>query len=196
MNTPVDSKIVSWWDYGYQITVMGNRTVLVDNNTWNNTHIATVGLILASSEEDAYPILRRLDADYVLVLYGGVARYASDDINKFLWPIRIASGVYPNLVQESEFIGPNGYTVDRTATEKMKNSVLYKLCYYRAKEMTRGMDYARNQEIGVPDVKPKYFDEVFTSENWIVRIYSVKKPHNRGGDAAGVRTRPRKALRQ
>ena len=22
-----------WWDYGYQITAMGNRTVIVDNNT-------------------------------------------------------------------------------------------------------------------------------------------------------------------
>uniref|UniRef100_A0A251U8V3 Putative oligosaccharyl transferase, STT3 subunit n=1 Tax=Helianthus annuus TaxID=4232 RepID=A0A251U8V3_HELAN len=42
-NTPSDAKIMSWWDYGYQITAMGNRTVIVDNNTWNNTHIATVG---------------------------------------------------------------------------------------------------------------------------------------------------------
>lgn len=36
---------------------MSNRTVLVDNNTWNNTHIATVGRALASSEEKAYPIM-------------------------------------------------------------------------------------------------------------------------------------------
>lgn len=33
MNTAKDAKIMSWWDYGYQITGMGNRTVLVDNNT-------------------------------------------------------------------------------------------------------------------------------------------------------------------
>ncbi len=26
---------------------MSNRTVMVDNNTWNNTHIATVGLAMA-----------------------------------------------------------------------------------------------------------------------------------------------------
>lgn len=39
----LDSKILSWWDYGYQMSAMANRTVLVDNNTWNNTHIATVG---------------------------------------------------------------------------------------------------------------------------------------------------------
>lgn len=40
-----------------QMSAMSNRTVLVDNNTWNNTHIATVGRALASSEEKAYPIM-------------------------------------------------------------------------------------------------------------------------------------------
>lgn len=41
--TDPDDKVASWWDYGYQTTAMANRTVIVDNNTWNNTHIATVG---------------------------------------------------------------------------------------------------------------------------------------------------------
>jgi dolichyl-diphosphooligosaccharide--protein glycosyltransferase len=36
---------MSWWDYGYQITAMANRTVIVDNNTWNNTHISRVGQV-------------------------------------------------------------------------------------------------------------------------------------------------------
>ena len=36
------TQVASWWDYGYQTTAMANRTVIVDNNTWNNTHIATV----------------------------------------------------------------------------------------------------------------------------------------------------------
>jgi dolichyl-diphosphooligosaccharide--protein glycosyltransferase len=31
MNTKDDAKVLSWWDYGYQITAMGNRTVIVDN---------------------------------------------------------------------------------------------------------------------------------------------------------------------
>lgn len=180
MNTKPDAKILSWWDYGYQITAMGNRTVIVDNNTWNNTHIATVGLVLASTEENALPILQKLDVDYVLVLYGGVARYGSDDIAKFLWPIRIANGVYRDKVSEADFVGPRGYQVDEHATVRMKNSVMYKLCYYRAAEVTGGMDFARNAKIGVPNVKPEYFREAFTSENWIVRIYEVKKPANRG----------------
>jgi dolichyl-diphosphooligosaccharide---protein glycosyltransferase len=48
MNTKQEAIIMSWWDYGYQITGFSNRTTLVDNNTWNNTHIATVGLAMSS----------------------------------------------------------------------------------------------------------------------------------------------------
>ena len=38
-NTDDKARVMSWWDYGYQIAGMGNRTTLVDNNTWNNSHI-------------------------------------------------------------------------------------------------------------------------------------------------------------
>lgn len=77
-NTDPNAKIMSWWDYGYQITAMANRTILVDNNTWNNTHIATVGRAFASSEEKALPIIKSLDVDYVLVIFGGYLGYSSD----------------------------------------------------------------------------------------------------------------------
>ena len=50
----IDSKILSWWDYGYQMSAMANRTVLVDNNTWNNTHIATVGKSLIGTLDDPH----------------------------------------------------------------------------------------------------------------------------------------------
>ena len=59
------------WDYGYQTTAMANRTVLVDNNTWNNTHIATVGRAMASPEKQAWEIFRSLDCTHVLVIFGG-----------------------------------------------------------------------------------------------------------------------------
>ncbi|XP_015780661.1 PREDICTED: dolichyl-diphosphooligosaccharide--protein glycosyltransferase subunit STT3A-like [Acropora digitifera] len=71
-NTPEESKVMSWWDYGYQITAMANRTILVDNNTWNNTHISRVGQAMASSEDRAYEIMRELDVNYVLVIFGGL----------------------------------------------------------------------------------------------------------------------------
>ena len=33
---------------------MANRTTLVDNNTWNNSHIALVGKAMSSNESAAY----------------------------------------------------------------------------------------------------------------------------------------------
>ena len=68
---------------------MANRTTLVDNNTWNNSHIALVGKAMSSNETAAYDIMTDLDVDYVLVIFGGVIGYSGDDINKFLWMVRI-----------------------------------------------------------------------------------------------------------
>lgn len=82
-NTPEDAKVMSWWDYGYQITAMANRTILVDNNTWNNTHISRVGQAMSSPEEKAYEIMRELDVSYVLVIFGGMTGYASDGKSSF-----------------------------------------------------------------------------------------------------------------
>lgn len=67
----VGGQVASWWDYGYQTTAMANRTVVVDNNTWNNTHIATVGRAMASPEKKAWGIYRSLDVEYVFVVFGG-----------------------------------------------------------------------------------------------------------------------------
>ncbi|RMX82402.1 hypothetical protein D0868_15823, partial [Hortaea werneckii] len=89
-NTPETAKIMSWWDYGYQIGGMADRPTLVDNNTWNNTHIATVGKAMSSREEVSYPIMKQHEVDYVLVVFGGLLGCAGDDINRFLWMVRIA----------------------------------------------------------------------------------------------------------
>jgi dolichyl-diphosphooligosaccharide---protein glycosyltransferase len=124
-NTPPDAKIMSWWDYGYQIGGMADRPTLVDNNTWNNTHIATVGKAMSSREEVSYPILRQHDVDYVLVVFGGLLGYSGDDINKFLWMVRIAEGIWPEEVKERDFFTARGeYRVDQEATPTMKNSLM------------------------------------------------------------------------
>jgi dolichyl-diphosphooligosaccharide---protein glycosyltransferase len=124
-NTPQDAKIMSWWDYGYQIGGMADRPTLVDNNTWNNTHIATVGKAMSSREEVSYPILRQHDVDYVLVVFGGLLGYSGDDINKFLWMVRIAEGIWPDEVKERDFFTTRGeYKVDDEATPTMRNSLM------------------------------------------------------------------------
>ncbi len=80
---------------------MANRTTLVDNNTWNNSHIALVGKAMSSTEDKAYKIMRMLGVDYVLVIFGGVIGYSGDDINKFLWMVRIAEGEHPQDIKVS-----------------------------------------------------------------------------------------------
>jgi len=124
-NTHSTAKIMSWWDYGYQIGGMADRPTLVDNNTWNNTHIATVGKAMSSREEVSYPILRAHDVDYVLVVFGGLLGYSGDDINKFLWMVRIAEGIWPDEVKERDFFTARGeYRVDDEATPTMRNSLM------------------------------------------------------------------------
>lgn len=189
MNTPPETRILSWWDYGYQLAAMANRTIIVDNNTWNNTHIATVGKAMASTEENAYPILQQHDVDYVLVIFGGLIGYSSDDINKFLWMIRIAGGVYPEI-KEADFYAPGSnppeYTVGPTASSTMLDSLMYKCTYYRFGETQfdphrpSGFDRVRNVEIGRKDISFTHLEEAFTSTNWMVRLYKVKPLPNRG----------------
>ncbi|EMD38962.1 glycosyltransferase family 66 protein [Gelatoporia subvermispora B] len=185
-NTPEDSVVMSWWDYGYQIAGMANRPTLVDNNTWNNTHIATVGKAMSSSEEVAYPILRKHDVDYVLIIFGGLIGYSGDDINKFLWMVRIAQGVWPDEIQEPNYFTPKGeYRVDEMASQTMKNSLMYKMSYYRFPELfgtNQAVDRVRGQQIPKAGTTLDYLDEAFTSENWIVRIFQVKKEDILGRD--------------
>ncbi|KAI8924398.1 Oligosaccharyl transferase STT3 subunit-domain-containing protein [Entophlyctis helioformis] len=183
-NTDEKAKVMSWWDYGYQITGMSNRTVLVDNNTWNNTHIATVGKAMSCSEDVSYKVMRKLDVDYVLVIFGGLIGYSGDDINKFLWMIRIGQGVYPKDISERDFFTSSGeYAVDARASKTMKNSLMYKLSYYRFADLYGGAparDHVRGADIPKTPIKLTTVDEVYSTENMIVRIYQVKKPDNLG----------------
>ncbi|KAF7990892.1 hypothetical protein HCN44_000697 [Aphidius gifuensis] len=182
-NTPQDARVMSWWDYGYQIAGMANRTTLVDNNTWNNSHIALVGKAMSSTEPKAYDIMTSLDVDYVLVIFGGMIGYSGDDINKFLWMVRIAEGEHPQDIRESDYFTERGdFRVDAEGSPTLLNSLMYKLSYYRFGEVTvdyrspAGYDRTRNAEIGNKNFKLTYLDEAYTTEHWLVRIYRVKKP--------------------
>jgi len=182
-NTPEDARVMSWWDYGYQIAGMANRTTLVDNNTWNNSHIALVGKAMSSNESAAYDIMTELDVDYVLVIFGGVIGYSGDDINKFLWMVRIAEGEHPQDIKESDYFTERGeFRVDSEGSPTLLNCLMYKLSYYRFGELKMdyrspaGFDRTRNAVIGHKDFDLTYLEEAYTSEHWLVRIYRVKKP--------------------
>lgn len=177
MNTPEDAKVMSWWDYGYQIGGMADRTTLVDNNTWNNTHIATVGKAMSVDEDRAYPILLQHDVDYILVVFGGALGFSGDDLNKFLWMVRISEGIWPEEVVQDEYFSNGYYKIGPGASETMKKSMMYKMCFWRffGTDRVRGVPIAKDE---VPSLD--IVEEAFTSQNWLVRIYRVKKPDEFG----------------
>ncbi len=61
--------------------------------------VLQVGKAMSSNETAAYEIMRSLDVDYVLIIFGGVIGYSGDDINKFLWMVRIAEGEHPRDIR-------------------------------------------------------------------------------------------------
>lgn len=157
-NTPSDSRVMAWWDYGYQINGIGNRTTIADGNTWNHEHIALLGKCLVSTEEKAYTMIKHL-ADYVLVWSTRWGGMWGDDLAKMPHMARIAGSVYFD-------VDPHGYSLDQhgNPSDKMRKSLLYLLHSYR-------------MDPSVPE--PKHFREVFTSTNRMVRIYAVKNPSQR-----------------
>ena len=61
---------------------------------------------MSSNETAAYEIMQALNVDYVLVIFGGVIGYSGDDINKFLWMVRIAEGEHPQDIREADYFTP------------------------------------------------------------------------------------------
>lgn len=105
-NTPRDSRIMAWWDYGYQLTAIANRTTVADGNTWNHEHIALLARILTGPLDEGYDIARHL-ADYVLVWAGG----GGDDVAKSPHLARIANSVYRSMCPNDPVCQSFGFVV-------------------------------------------------------------------------------------
>jgi len=154
-NTPEDSRIMAWWDYGYQITGIANRTTIADGNTWNHEHIALLGKALTGSVDEGYQIARHL-ADYVLIWGGG----GGDDLAKSPHLARIANSVYRDHCPGDVTCRAFGF-VDRQGTPSpmMEKSFLYALHGHRLKP-------------GVT-ADPTKFEPVYRSKYGKVRIYKI-----------------------
>jgi dolichyl-diphosphooligosaccharide--protein glycosyltransferase len=71
LNTPEDSVVAAWWDYGYWITTMSDRATLADNFTGNHTKIEKIAQTLLSTPDKAWMNLQNMGADYVVVFAVG-----------------------------------------------------------------------------------------------------------------------------
>jgi len=102
LNTPENSVIASWWDYGYWIQTLAERASLADNSTTNSHIIQNIAHMLLSTPDDGWKILQKMNADYVVVFVAGErldAQYDDEQIyylshggdeSKIPWFIRIA----------------------------------------------------------------------------------------------------------
>ena len=68
-NTTQDSIICSWWDYGYWIETMANRTTLADGSTMNWTQIVNIADMMMLPKNESLPIMQKYDVDYVVVFF-------------------------------------------------------------------------------------------------------------------------------
>jgi dolichyl-diphosphooligosaccharide--protein glycosyltransferase len=177
-NTPENARVMAWWDYGYQITGIGNRTTIADGNTWNHEHIALLGRALTSPEKKAHDIIKHM-ADYVLIWTGG----GGDDLAKSPHLARIANSVFDDVCPNDPLCSNFGfYNKQMDPTPMMAESLLYKLHRYRSRQ-------------GVT-VDPELFKLVYQSKYDKIRIYEVvgvsrkskeyvENPANRVCDAPG-----------
>jgi len=153
-NTPEDARIMAWWDYGYQITAIANRTTIADGNTWNHEHIALLGRALTSPEKEGHRIARHL-ADYVLVWAGG----GGDDLAKSPHLARIANSVYRDMCPGDPTCSQFGWSQHRGPSKMMQASLLFKL-------------HSHNIQPGVT-ADPNRFREKFKSRYGKCRIFKV-----------------------
>jgi len=78
-NTPENAIIASWWDYGYWITTLSDRTTIVDNATLNDWQIKKMAYSLITTPENSWHILNS---------------HYTDDISEYIDSDKIADWGY------------------------------------------------------------------------------------------------------
>jgi len=87
---PPYEPVASWWDYGYWISVIGNKTSLADNSTINATQIGKIGLgLMAPPQTGATIFTKELGTKYALAI-----------MPYLIYPITTGGQQMPLLVHE------------------------------------------------------------------------------------------------
>ena len=84
-NTPENSIIGSWWDYGYWIQTIADRTTTIDNATLNGRTIKEFAAMYLSTPDEAYVLLKELDIDYLVVFVAGEKLQVKSNLGESLY---------------------------------------------------------------------------------------------------------------
>ncbi|HEX5457575.1 MAG TPA: peptidylprolyl isomerase [Candidatus Nitrosotalea sp.] len=127
-NTPKDSVVASWWDYGYWVQTLGERKTLADNATVDTNVIANIARILLNSPDEAWKMLNKAGANYVLVYVVG-QKFVSNgqdlyvlggggDESKKQWFMKIG-GLDPTKFLQDDSFTPTDYFWKNTLLGQM-----------------------------------------------------------------------------
>jgi dolichyl-diphosphooligosaccharide--protein glycosyltransferase len=165
-NLPNDAVVLSWWDYGYWITTIANKTTLADNGTVNSTQIGKIGEFFMSNETDAMKIAEQYDVTHVLIFitFGSDGSdYGYGDEGKWRWMARIRGwddNEFGNYTLGTDWsdTDENGQqsTDELLPNEAGNNTVMYKLMHY-ARDMVT---------VGSSGIQLENFEKAFFSQEF------------------------------
>jgi dolichyl-diphosphooligosaccharide--protein glycosyltransferase len=174
-NMPPGTVVMSWWDYGYWITAIGNQTTLADNGTENATQIGLIGRAFMSNETVAEQFMKDYDVDYVVVFTTftttdgtTINDGGSGDEGKWRWMARIGElddALYGNYTLGQDWNDADGSgTIDdgELITNELGTSTLmYKLMHYG-----RDIVISGSSDIELEHYEQAYFSQGTNAVTW------------------------------
>ena len=197
LNTPENAIIASWWDYGYWITTISERTTLIDNSTLIDSRIKNVAKMLMGAPNDSWNMLKETNADYVLVFLS-VSKINDNledelyvlggggDESKVYWFARIAEFPPEKYLESDGVVGTN-YFYEQTMLGKMipftpavyynpatqENSAIYKPGFVEI--VSKNIKYdSDNDPLKLVYASPSFMNEKGGEMN-VVLIYEINK---------------------
>ena len=162
-NSSEDSIIASWWDYGYWITTLSDRTTIVDNATLIDWQIKKMAYSLITTPENSWHIL---NSDY------------SDDISEYLGNETILAfgGDLESEFNQKYFEEFGKSCIQNFKKQSKLNGTVEQSC----NPITKGMDadfiviYVVGERFGIPGSELKLYtldgggDE--SKKHWFMKI--------------------------
>jgi dolichyl-diphosphooligosaccharide--protein glycosyltransferase len=190
--------IASWWDYGYWITTMANRTSLADNGSWNLTQIQQIGLMFMSNETEAVKILRNYNVTHVVVFvtfektYGSFVQLGGDNA-KWQWMAKIPGlndADFGNFTLGYDWYDVNGDGTYYDSSGYVDTNEIFSNSLGQNSTLFRLMSYGRDMTMRTySSITLQYFEEAYFSQKHgspsaakgtsyvpLVCVYEVKYP--------------------
>jgi dolichyl-diphosphooligosaccharide--protein glycosyltransferase len=189
LNTPPDSVVFAWWDYGYWITALGDRRTLADNGTQNSTQIGMVAQTFLDNISMAIPNLVRYNVSYVAIFItpsssssGGTSWQGFGEDGKWYWMARIGNNTAWHDNYQVQFLegpinsqtGTGDYTrIVKDATGKIVGNTTITASGQLNSDSMLGYMMAKTTTDPTMTTSP-YLTQVFQSTNKFVYLFQVR----------------------